>query len=644
MANPKVSVIVPVYNCRASLERTFRSVLDQTLPAGQVEIIAVDDGSTDGSGEELERLAAGHPGFTVLHHETGSGGPGKPRNTGLAAATGEYVFFLDADDHLAPEALARCVAMADENGTDVVVPKYVGIGRKVNPHLFRRTVPFTTIQDAVPNLYGSITVLKLYRRSLLDHHGIRFPENVLSGEDQIFAVRAYFEAKGVSVLADYDCYYWVDRDDGTSALQLGGAPAEHYFPEIETLLAYVTGRTEPGAVRDRLLRRHFAIEIFSRFDPRYQHFTEAERQATKAAVRDLVRRYGNPTIMGGLSPYMRLLDHLLRHGHDALIDQAARVHAEDPPPIVVDGEHAYLAYPGFRDAALSIPDEVFRLNGPLSWRHGLTGLEWRGGRLLVHGYAFVERVDRAEQREELVLREREGEREYRIPFVRAAASAEGRPQLTAEIDPATVAGGAPLPPGRWDAFAVVQVQGRTHEGRIVAREGAQDVLPGARVAPVASGLPVLTPYLTKNAGALALHAGGTGGLAGPAAPARIEASGDGLRLTAELATAGDAPVTVAVLLRHRGDDTVHTVPAALQPLDGAVRVTADLPPISGRKGVWDVSYEITLAGAHGRLRAPAAESAAGVPGVLRTVKGNLSLEHGGAKSAGGRLRRLFRRG
>ncbi|MWK36129.1 glycosyltransferase [Actinomadura sp. J1-007] len=173
MDSPKVSVIVPVYNCRASVEGTLRSVFEQTLGAERVEVVAVDDGSTDGSGEELDRLAAVHDGLRVVH-QANSGGPGGPRNTAVRLARGEYLFFLDADDRLGPEALERMCAMADEQGTDIVIGNYVGVGRGVAR--FGATVPRVSVDDPDFDVYGrSLTAHKLFRRDLVTGNGITFP-------------------------------------------------------------------------------------------------------------------------------------------------------------------------------------------------------------------------------------------------------------------------------------------------------------------------------------------------------------------------------------------------------------------------------------------------------------------------------------
>jgi len=80
--------------------------MEQSIGRHRVEVVAVDDGSTDGSGEQLEILAKFWDNLIVVHQEN-SDGPSRPRNVGLEKATGRFVFFLDADDYLGPEALQR---------------------------------------------------------------------------------------------------------------------------------------------------------------------------------------------------------------------------------------------------------------------------------------------------------------------------------------------------------------------------------------------------------------------------------------------------------------------------------------------------------------------------------------------------------
>src|SRR5699024_9963284 len=101
---PLVSVIIPVYNVENFLRFTLDSTTNQGLEPGQMEILAVDDGSTDKSGEILHEYAAEHEHIKVLH-QANSGGPGSPRNHGIEKARGKYLFFLDSDDELTKNAL-----------------------------------------------------------------------------------------------------------------------------------------------------------------------------------------------------------------------------------------------------------------------------------------------------------------------------------------------------------------------------------------------------------------------------------------------------------------------------------------------------------------------------------------------------------
>src|SRR4051812_26478850 len=118
----KVSVIVPVYNPGSHIDDCIRTLTEQSLPTDAYEVIFVDDGSTDGTGDRLDALSTDRPNVRV-EHIPNSGWPGRPRNIGLDMAAGEYVYFVDNDDWLEADALERLVAIADDDGADVVVGK-----------------------------------------------------------------------------------------------------------------------------------------------------------------------------------------------------------------------------------------------------------------------------------------------------------------------------------------------------------------------------------------------------------------------------------------------------------------------------------------------------------------------------------------
>ena len=113
---PKISVIIPVYNGQATIERAGRSVLEQEYP--NVELILVNDGSSDGTQAVLERIAKEYDNVIAVCQE--NGGVSKARNTGIERSSGEYIMFLDADDELAPGVLAKMMELAKTHACDLV--------------------------------------------------------------------------------------------------------------------------------------------------------------------------------------------------------------------------------------------------------------------------------------------------------------------------------------------------------------------------------------------------------------------------------------------------------------------------------------------------------------------------------------------
>ena len=116
MNNPKVSVIIPVYNTEAYVEQTLRSIMGQTLR--DIELIVVNDGSTDGSLSVLERIATGDD--RIRLYTQPNKGLSQTRNAGIARARGEFIYFMDSDDLLEPDALERCYERCQSDRLDFV--------------------------------------------------------------------------------------------------------------------------------------------------------------------------------------------------------------------------------------------------------------------------------------------------------------------------------------------------------------------------------------------------------------------------------------------------------------------------------------------------------------------------------------------
>jgi glycosyltransferase involved in cell wall biosynthesis len=185
----KVTVVIAVYNPGKNIYELLWSLDAQSLPQDEFEVVFVDDDSTDGSREGLQRWAAKRPNAKVLHNTPNSGWPGRPRNLGIDAAVGEYLFFADNDDKFTPNALEWMYDYAVANDADVVIAKEAGVGpdRAVPRRIFRRNIADAKLgKDPVLAL---LTPHKLVRTSMIREHGIRFPEGRVRLEDHYFMVR-----------------------------------------------------------------------------------------------------------------------------------------------------------------------------------------------------------------------------------------------------------------------------------------------------------------------------------------------------------------------------------------------------------------------------------------------------------------------
>ncbi len=238
----KVSVVVPVYNPGRYIEPCIESLLAQTMPAEELELVFVDDGSTDQTPARLDQLAAEHPQVRVIHREN-SGWSGTPRNDGIEASSGEYIQFVDQDDMLAPEALQRLYARARQVDADVVIGKSEGFGRSVGVTLWDRDRLHATL-DKDP-LLNSLTPHKMLRRAFLDEHGLRFPGGKRRLEDHVFMTKAYFAAKSITVLAGYVCYFHTQREDLGNAARHTIDPVG-YFANLREVIDVIEANTEPG--------------------------------------------------------------------------------------------------------------------------------------------------------------------------------------------------------------------------------------------------------------------------------------------------------------------------------------------------------------------------------------------------------------
>lgn len=210
----KISVIVAVYNVRSYIERCIDSILSQNCKG--YEIILVDDGSTDGSGEVLCEYFKENPRKIRLLRQENQG-LSAARNAALAIADGEYVTFVDGDDYLEKNALQTLLSEIKREGADIAVSGFFedfpGFSKEIS---FRREIlPFDRAMELISAHDGykfAVVWGKLYRRELFST--LEFPKGKIH-EDQYIIHKLYYDSKK-TVTIDKRLYHHTNREDSIS--------------------------------------------------------------------------------------------------------------------------------------------------------------------------------------------------------------------------------------------------------------------------------------------------------------------------------------------------------------------------------------------------------------------------------------------
>lgn len=195
MIHRQVSTIIPVYNVEKYLPQCLDSVLSQSY--SDVQVILIDDGSTDNSGTICDEYAAKDPRVVVIHQK--NGGAAVAKNAGLRVATGKYLSFVDSDDYLEPGAYAHMVSQLEDSNADVIQCSFRDVfPDKSLPHLSQDTSTDLTciqyLEKYTQDWTCGLLWDKLYVRSIFD--GIFFEEGHKI-DDEYFTYRGIMNAKRV---------------------------------------------------------------------------------------------------------------------------------------------------------------------------------------------------------------------------------------------------------------------------------------------------------------------------------------------------------------------------------------------------------------------------------------------------------------
>jgi len=601
--SPRISVVVPFYNNGDVLGDCLASIAGQTFT--DLEVIMVDDGSTDNGTEVARKWSESDPRFVLAHSQRG--GPGGARNRGVELARGEFLAFVDADDMLPAHAYEVLLHTLESSGSDFVSGAVNRIGTEgVFPSaLHTRAIKGRKIGTHVtrsPELLYDISVWnKLFRRSFWDANGLSYPEQMV-WEDLQLMTQAHVLAKAVDVIPDY-IYYWRERAAGE--------------------LSITQNRTDIQNLRDRITALH-AIDAFLREHAPARTLRQHQRKALVndlwLYVRDLhrvsddylteyfdlVNSYLDQVgrrVFASLPATHKLAYYLTqRRMRSQLLDLNTWLLDQQVATVPVVRRHGRLLadLPFRTDRELGIPARVYR---PY-WRDldpyiEVDSVTWQRGNLVIAGLAYVPSIDISKRRytsKIVILRPR---RRFRPPIV-SLASSWRHPRATqvsgqdrydyawagfrSEISARWFRVAGRWLTGDWDCFILVRGHGVWRPARLhspalgdAGRPGVLEPVPGVEVRPT---------WVGRH-----LHVGVQH------TPARLVSfSRDGGELTLEVdldprgvpGAAGASGAVAELVLVRQGGRAVQAFPAQMHDEGAVLRVRGLIPlaALSSGAGQW----------------------------------------------------------
>lgn len=211
-----LSVVVPCYNVEGYLDRCLNSLVRQDIDADSYEVLAIDDGSTDGTGAICDRYAAQYPQVKAVHQV--NAGQGAARNVGLGLAQGEYVWFVDGDDFVAENCFKRLLHVAQEHDLEVLAfnSRDVVENEPVTPAVCVAEPKMDVLSGAeylsANKMCGPVWWY-ITKRGLIEREHLRFPEGHFL-EDSPFTPGVLLSASRMSQITNV-CYYYVQRSSST---------------------------------------------------------------------------------------------------------------------------------------------------------------------------------------------------------------------------------------------------------------------------------------------------------------------------------------------------------------------------------------------------------------------------------------------
>lgn len=261
-SNIRISIIIPVYNAENYIGCCLDSIINQTFQ--EIEIICVDDGSTDNSLSIIKEYSNKDKRIKVLHQE--NKGASIARNNGINNSNGKYIIFVDSDDWLNEKALEKLFNHAEKTKSEMVIFKFINVDESSKEEYFSEFSDLEVFNSSFDNIiFNYLDVLdiifkiphspfnKLYDAYFLKKNHLKFLEGY-GYEDPLFFIDSFLEANYVSILRE-PLYYYRQREDSTSA-DIGSE-----FSDIFHIMACIKSTINKKGIYDKVKQQLFLYFI-----------------------------------------------------------------------------------------------------------------------------------------------------------------------------------------------------------------------------------------------------------------------------------------------------------------------------------------------------------------------------------------------
>jgi len=415
-------VVVPVYNVQDYLKDAVASIRRQSYT--NLEVILVDDGSTDNSGDLCDDLAYRDPRIRVLHQP--NGGLSNARNNGAAQACGDMLTFVDSDDLLFDDSYERMVTTITETGSEFVSGNVQRFNRRHGWQAWNQSVShladrFRTNITKYPELvYDTVAWNKVFRRDFYENAKINFPEGKLY-EDMVPMYRAYRAAESVDILRN-PTYQWRVRDEQNSITQRRGEYQNlaDRVEMVDTIYSDVRFRRQ-RPLRDAFFRKLLEADLWLYVE----HVSTSGSSDFDQLLASAVRKYWRVAPKSAkqvLEQHRRVLYQALSSGHAELVQPILSWYHEhdNELPVVHRKNRVYLDTKKVPSnwPRLSLEDRSMEVETQLTT--AVTDVNFDDdGSLRIGGWAFVTLWPASMQKVRVWLRDLHDDRQVRMQIVRS---------------------------------------------------------------------------------------------------------------------------------------------------------------------------------------------------------------------------------